>query len=316
MTHIEPPLRVVALSSALDLTAHFAGIEDPRLILLRPDQVTDPETIDMALVWRPEDDAFHRFPNVRLVSSIAAGVDNIIACPSLPADAVVVRVRDEAQALMMAGYAVAHVVWHHRRMDDHARAQAAGRWDRGIRPAMASETTVGVLGFGLMGRAVARAVAALGYRVVAARHSQGDNEPGIEVFCGPDAIHEVAERAQILVNVLPLTDRTRDVLDARLFARMPMGASLVQIGRGEQMVESDLLDALDSGRIRSATLDVFRQEPLPEGHRFWSRPELILTPHRASDPAKEEIIRQLVENALAFRAGHVPPGLVNRDAGY
>ncbi|WP_052362665.1 NAD(P)-dependent oxidoreductase [Falsirhodobacter sp. alg1] len=310
------PMRVVALSSTFDLVNVFAKVRDPRLVLLRPEEVADPMAIDMALAWKPQDDAFDRFPNVRMVHSIAAGVDSIVGCPSLPADAVVARVRDDAQAMMMAGFAAAHVVWHHRRMADHTRAQAEGLWERSFRPPMSSDVTVGILGFGLMGRACARAIAALGYRVIAARNSAGGTAEGVEILSGPSAINEVAARADILVNVLPLTDATRDILNADLFARMPMGASLVQIGRGEQLVDADLLAALDAGRIRSATLDVFRQEPLPAGHPYWTRKEVLMTPHKASDSSHGEIMRQLVENCELYRAGQPPKGRVDRGNGY
>ncbi|WP_128254130.1 2-hydroxyacid dehydrogenase [Falsirhodobacter deserti] len=310
------PLRVVALSSTFDLVEMFADARDPRLILLRPEEVEDPLAVHLALAWKPPANAFQRFPNVRLVHSIAAGVDSITACPSLPTEAVIARVRDDAQATMMAGFAAAHVIWHHRRMHDHARAQAERRWERSFRPAMPFDVTVGILGYGLMGRAVGRALVALGYRVIAARSSEGEAEPGVELFTGPASIGEVAARANILVNVLPLTPATRDILNADLFARMPTGASLIQIGRGEHLVEDDLLHAMDTGRIRSATLDVFRQEPLPTAHPFWTRPDILITPHKASDASRKEIMRQLVENCEDHRAGRTPRGLVNRVAGY
>lgn len=310
------PLRVVALCSSLDLVDLFAHARDPRLTLLRPDEVEDPNDIDIALAWRPRDDAFHAFPNVRLVHSIAAGVDGIIACPSLPAEAVVARVRDEAQAVMMAGFAAAHVVWHHRRMHEHGIAQAQQRWERGFIPPLPAEVTVGILGFGLMGRAIAEALLTLGYRVLAARNSNGPANAGVEVISGPDAPLAVAARADILVNALPLTDATRDILNAALFARMPKGASLIQIGRGEHLVEADFLDALESGHIRSATLDVFRQEPLPAEHPFWTRPGILVTPHKASGASKVEIMRQLIANCMEHRAGRRPAGAVDRAVGY
>ncbi|MBY6092252.1 2-hydroxyacid dehydrogenase [Maritimibacter alkaliphilus] len=307
---------VVALSVPFDLLAMFGPDAAPRVNLINPEDVTDPEAIRYALCWCPADDAFARFPNVELAMSIAAGVDAIVACPSLPDGAVVGRVRDEDQAQMMAGFAVWNVIHHHRRMGDMQRNHAAGLWDRSFSPRPPREVTVGVLGFGLMGRACAEAIAAAGFTVVAARHRDGPSVPGIEQVCGPDAVDRVAARADILVNVLPLTESTRDILDARLFALMPKGAVLVHIGRGEHMVEEDLLAALESGQISAASLDVFRQEPLPEGHPFWTHPAVVMTPHKASVSTKAETIRQLVENCEAIRAGRPAPGAVDRAAGY
>lgn len=310
------PIPVVVLSEVFDL-ASIIGIEGhPQIRLLRPEDVENPEEIEFALAWRPPAESFDRFPNLKLVSSIAAGVDSILSCPSLRDDIVVTRIRDEAQAQMMAGFAAWNVVWHHRRMGDFVRNQATRTWERSYRPEVPGEVTVGVLGFGLMGRACALAVAALGYKVVAARRSDGPEEPGIEVISGPDAPQQVAARAQILINVLPLTEDTRDLLDKDFFALMPEGASLIQIGRGEHVVEADVLDALDSGRIGSATFDVFRQEPLPPEHPFWARPEILITPHKASDTTRAEVLRQLAENCIAIAAGGAPPGAVDRGAGY
>ena len=217
---------------------------------------------------------------------------------------------------MMAGFAVWHVVHHHRRMGDYIEAQASGRWDRGYRADMASDVPVGLLGFGLMGRAVAQALVALGYPVIAASRSGGAGMEGVEIVAGPEAIGQVAARARILINLLPLTEHTVNLLDADLFARMPEGAVLVQLGRGEHLVEPDLLATLDRGHLAAASLDVFRQEPLPPDHVFWSHPKIVVTPHKASDTTRAEILRQLADNYTALMAGKTPPGAVDRDAGY
>ncbi|MDK3016758.1 2-hydroxyacid dehydrogenase [Pseudodonghicola flavimaris] len=310
------PIPVVALSSVFDLAGRLGEADHPEIRLLRPEEIDDPASIEVALAWAPTENAFAAYPNLRLVSSIAAGVDSILACPSLPQDAVVVRIRDEEQALMMAGFAAWSVVWCHRHMGTYVENQKTRSWDREFRPVLPSQVTVGVLGFGLMGRACARAIAAMGYRVVAARRSDGAGEPGVELISGPDAPQRVAAQSQIVVNVLPLTEETRDLLDRDFFALMPEGASLVQIGRGEHLVEADFLAALDEGRIASAVMDVFRQEPLPEDHPFWGRPEILITPHKASDTTRSEILRQLAENFAALTEGMAPPGAVDRGAGY
>jgi glyoxylate/hydroxypyruvate reductase len=268
----------------------------------------------------PEERAFDAYPNLKMVSSIAAGVDSILACPSLPKDVVVTRVRDHAQADLMAGFAAWQVVWHHRRMGDYIANQARRSWDRSFRPQAPGSVTVGVLGYGLMGRRCAMAIAAMGFRVLVARNSVPTTPEasldGIEIIAGPGAILSVAAEADILVNVLPLTDTTRDLLDGNFFAQMKPGAALVQMGRGEHMVEADLIEALDSGQLAGASVDVFRQEPPAEDHPFWSHPRIMVTPHKASDTTPAEILRQVKENFSALREGRLPPGLVNREAGY
>ncbi|WP_428926828.1 2-hydroxyacid dehydrogenase [Marinibacterium sp. SX1] len=310
------PILVVALSEPFDLVANFKEDQDPRVTLVRPDEVEDPGAVTCAIAWRPAADAFDPYPNIKMVSSIAAGVDSIMDCPSLPSGVTVTRIRDEEQARMMAGFAAWHVLHHHRRMGDYLDNQKAARWDRSYRAPMASEVTVGLLGFGLMGQHTARALVAMGYRVLAASRSGNAALDGVEILSGPGAVAAVAARADYLVNLLPLTDETRDILDAALFATMPAGAVLIQLGRGEHLVEPDLLAALDRGHLAAASLDVFRDEPLPADSPFWAHPRVVVTPHKASDTTRSEILRQVAENYAALIAGETPPGAVDRDAGY
>lgn len=310
------PIDVVGLSESFDLCAVMAEASDPRIRLLRPEDIEDPTKITCALAWRPASEDFAAYPNLKMVSSIAAGVDSIIGCPSLPENAIVTRVRDEEQARMMAGFAVWNVVYHHRKMGEYLANQATQSWDRAYRAPVGSDVTIGILGFGLMGRHTARALATLGYRVIAASRSGGEPECGVELVSGADAIQNVAKQSDMLINLLPLTDATRDVLNAELFSTMPKGAVLIQLGRGEHLVEEDLIPALDNGTLSAASLDVFREEPLPEGHAFWSHPDIVVTPHKASDTTRAEILRQMAENYTALIKGNLPPGAVNRTAGY
>lgn len=320
MTSSVQTMEIVALSQTFDLARLFVQGDDQAVRVVRPEEVTDPQRIEIALAWRPEDKAFDAYPNLKMVSSIAAGVDSILACPSLRQATVVTRVRDHSQADLMAGFAAFQVIWHHRHMGDYIANQARHAWDRSFRPQAPGSVTVGVLGYGLMGKKCAMAIAAMGFRVIVARNSVpafSEVVPdSVEVFAGSGAIQAVAAQADILVNILPLTETTRDILDGEFFAQMREGASLVQMGRGEHMIEDDLLAALDSGRLSGASVDVFRQEPPAEDHPFWSHPKIMVTPHKASDTSPAEVLRQVLENFTALREGRVPPGLVNREAGY
>ena len=310
----------VYLCSALDLPDLFgAAVEAaPGLKLYRPEDVPDPSRIRFALVWRPAPDAFEAYPNIALVQVIAAGVDGVLRNPSLPERAAVTRVHDEEQAAIMAGFAAWHVVWHHRRMGNYLAAQEAGTWDRTtiktLRPP--SQVTVGVLGYGLMGQAIATTVASMGFAVHAATRTGGDSGDGITRVAGPDAVQQVAARSDILINVLPLTDATRDILNADLFARMPEGAVLIQLGRGQHLVEDDLLAALDSGRIGGSSLDVFHTEPLPGDHPFWTHPKVIVTPHEASVTSPKAVSDTLVRSVQEIERGQRPTAAVDKTTGY
>lgn len=310
----------VYLCSSLDLPDLFgAALEaHPDIRVHRPEDVPDPACIRFALVWRPAPDAFNAYPNIELVQVIAAGVDGVLCNPSLPDGVVVARVHDPEQAAIMAGFAAWHVIWHHRTMGNYLEAQRASVWDRQtiktLRPP--SEVTVGLLGYGLMGQAIAATVASMGFPVLAASRSGGDGEDGITRISGSDAVRRVAANSDILINILPLTAATRNILNAALFATMPEGAALIQLGRGQHLIEDDLLAALDTGRIGGASLDVFQQEPLPSDHPFWSHPRIVITPHKASVTSPAAVTGDLVRSVRAMQAGQRPDGAVDRTTGY
>jgi glyoxylate/hydroxypyruvate reductase len=147
--------------------------------------------------------------------------------------------------------------------------------------------------------------------------AQQDEPPaGVSFESGEDAVLQVAARSRILINVLPLTHATRGILNARLFSAMPMGAALIQLGRGEHLVEEDLTRALDSGRLAGASLDVFRKEPLPPDHPWWRDPRILVTPHQASDSSPVLVADQVSRAALDVAAGRRPETAVDRANGY
>ncbi len=317
----EPPLEGVYLSAEFDLEPvyadAFARLDLP-VRLRRPEAVEDPSRIAFALAWRPHDDAFRPYTALRHAGSIAAGVDHLLDCPSLPDDAVVTRIVDPAQADMMAAWTLAHLVWHLRGFDAMRIRQREARWVREAPPA-ARDWPVGVLGAGVMGRRVAALVRQAGYPVRLASRTAPDAAslpPDVEVLSGEDAVGRIAATSRVLVNLLPLTDATRGLLDAALFARLPEGSVLLQFGRGEQLVEADLLDALETGRLASASIDVTSVEPLPPEHPFWTDPRIFLTPHVAADADVATVARQTAEAALAVAADRPVPNRVDRRAGY
>ncbi|GGB55903.1 glyoxylate/hydroxypyruvate reductase A [Tistrella bauzanensis] len=315
--------RCVCLSTMLDLKAIFGGgfaRHAPQVDLLEPEEaLAAPETVDFALAWKPAPDAFRPFPNLAFVSSIAAGVDNILACPSLPPGLPVLRVRDDDQARMMAGFAAWHVLWHHRGMATYIAQQRVALWRRVMEKRPAGDVRVAVLGFGHMGRVTAGVLAGLGYDVRALARRAPDPAlvpDGVTIVSGPDGTARIAARADMLINLLPLTDDTRGILSGALFDRMPMGSVLIQLGRGEHLVEDDLTAALDSGRIAAASLDVFAVEPLPPEHRFWHDPRILITPHEASEPNRDALARHIAAATDRLEAGELIPTMVDRQAGY
>lgn len=290
----------VATCSVLDMMHFFARpFADiaPEITLLTPDQVTDPSAVDFVLTFKPADDAFTPYPALRAVFSVGAGTDAILECPSLP-DVPVFRVEDPDQALQMAGFAAFHVIWHHRQMGDFLAAQTRHDWARRVGDQSPTLRRIGVMGFGMIGRAIAKALSELGYPVtVLSRSDPTDPLPGV-CHVKTDARDAFLGGTDILINVLPQTPETVGILNAELFNALPRGAALIQIGRGAQLVENDLLAALASGQLSGASLDVFETEPLAKGSPLWDHPRLFLTPHVASTPKHSAVVAH-VQRGLA-----------------
>jgi glyoxylate/hydroxypyruvate reductase A len=314
------PIKGVYLSSTVDLKAEYGEafkLFSDILHLRTPQEIANPSEIRFAVSWKPADNAFAPYPNIEMVCSIAAGVESILKCPSLPADVIVTRICDPDQAYMMAEFAVWQVIWYHRNMRQYLINESNHLWhwvDR--RPTR--DCTVGVLGFGTMGQAVARALVSLGFPVVAACRTARNKPdyPGITLLSGPNSIPNTAARSNILINLLPLTVETQFVLDADLFAAMPRASVLIQIGRGEHLVEDDLIAALDNGQLSAATLDVFRSEPLLSDHPYWDDPRIMVTPHDASESGVSVVVQQVATCIAELAQGKVPRFAVDRGRGY
>jgi glyoxylate/hydroxypyruvate reductase A len=309
----------VWLSDSFDLEAFYGPAlrrAGPDIRVLQPQDVAHPEDIRFALCWEPAQDAFARYPNLTLAMSVGAGVDALIAHCGVTPDMQIARIRDPHQADLMAGF-VAHEVLHHQR-GFHAlmHAAAAHEW-MPVSMRAPKSIIIAVLGHGTMGRAVTCALSALGFSVrVACRKPPENQIAGVTYCTGPDAAMQAAAGADYLVNVLPLTPETENTLNADLFRCLKSGAWLIQIGRGEHLVEDDLLAALDNGQLSGATLDVFRHEPLPRDHRFWSDPRLRITPHIASMSQTEVVAEQVVETIRALRDDAPMQFCIDRAKGY
>ncbi|SDM15779.1 D-isomer specific 2-hydroxyacid dehydrogenase, NAD binding domain [Modicisalibacter muralis] len=177
---------------------------------------------------------------------------------------------------------------------------------------------VTILGYGHMGRAVAQALLPMGYRVTGVRRSHHDTpeSASIEVMCGQAGLDSLLPRTDILINLLPLTPQTQGLLARPLFERLAEGAVLIHLGRGEQLIEADLLEALNSGHLAGASLDVFASEPLPPEHPFWDHPGVLVTPHDACRPTPQAVAEHLEECLRRVEAGEPLEPLVDSQRGY
>jgi len=272
------------------------------------------EEIDYALVWRPPAGMLASLPRLKAILSLGAGVDHLFDDVQLPAGMPVTRMVDAGLAVQMSEYAMYGVLHFHRSMDRYALMQRERQW-RQLPAVPPSQRTVGVMGLGVLGGDFACKAQVMGFRVIGwSRRARGLE--GVAEYHGSEGLAPFLAATQILVNFLPLTQETNGILDRRLFAQLPRGAFLVNLARGGHLVEEDLVEALDSGQVGGALLDVFVQEPLPAGHAFWQHPKILVTPHIAGQAIADLMVEQVVDNIRRLERGETPCGLVDRKRGY
>jgi glyoxylate/hydroxypyruvate reductase A len=305
-----------------------------RLLLARGELPDD--QIDAAIVANPPPGSLSGLPGLRLIQSLWAGVDRLLTDASLPAGVPIARMVDPAMNAAMAETALWATLALHRGFFNYARQQQAALW-RPLSQQRADEVPVLVLGHGQMGQAVARRLAQQAYPVTAWRRGAGPSaatgpqaptgldaatpdrgaaQPPVRLLCGAAALDDALAQTRIIINLLPLTADTRGLIDARLLARLPRGASLVNLARGAHVVDADLLAALESGQVGRAVLDVFHTEPLPDDHPYWRHPQVTVLPHAAAATDARSAARVVAHNITALAAGAPLRDLVARDAGY
>lgn len=273
--------------------------------------IDDPAGVEAALVYRAPLGFFPKLPGLRGVLSFAAGVDGLIDHPELP-DVQVARMVDPELTRTMCEYVLGAVLHIHREFGHYAREQARKNWYYEP-PKRTDERTIGILGRGVLGGAAAITLARHGFPVMTWSRSPGGPDQSTN-FTGPDGLAEMLPHCTILVCLLPLTDRTRGLLDKSLFDQLPRGAALINAGRGAQVVDDDLLAALDSGQISDAILDVFHVEPPDDSHRFWTHPHVLMTPHIASYSMPISAAVPIVENLERLRRGEPLQHQVTRES--
>lgn len=288
---------------------------DPSLdIRLFPD-VGDPAGIEAAVCWTQHDMAeLRRYPNLKLIVSMGAGVDHLLRPPGPPPGIPVARLKDARLTQGMAEWVLLNVLRFHRQDLEYREQQAARIWNELPAPDT-HKRRVGILGLGELGGASARILRALEFPVMGWTRSPRSLE-GVETFHGAAGLDAMLAQTDILVCLLPLTPDTRGVINARTLALLPRGAFLINAARGGHVVADDLLAALDSGHIAGAALDVFEPEPLPADHRFWTHPKVLVWPHAASITIPSSAAPQVVENLQRAREGRPLINLVDFSAGY
>jgi glyoxylate/hydroxypyruvate reductase len=284
-------------------------------VLVSRGEVAD-AAIAAAIVANPAPAALAGLPGLRLIQSLWAGVERLLADPTLPADVPIARMVDPAMNQAMAETALWATLSLHRGFPAYARQQADACWQP-LPQRRADEVPVLVLGGGQMGGTAAEALARQGYPVTVWRRSAAGRSPdGCRAIAGMPALRAALPQAQVVINLLPLTPQTAGLIDYGFLAALPPDAGLVNLARGAHVVDADLLAALDAGALGHAVLDVFQTEPLPADHRYWRHPRVTVLPHAAAMTDHRSAAAMAARNIEALAQGAPLAHLVARDAGY
>lgn len=295
----------------------FRRLEPEREIAWTRTMPADPD-IRFAVVWKQPQGMLAGLPNLRAVFSAGAGVDHLLADPELPA-VPVIRMVDPDLTMRMSEYVVWQVLDHLRQGRRYRAQQAQKTWRELAQPA-ANEVTVGFLGTGVLGSDAAAKLAALGFRLAGWSRTP-KTIAGVDCHYGPSGLKPFLATCDIVVVLLPLTAETRGILDRGFFAAMkrdtPLGGPvLINAGRGGLQVDADIGDALDSGALMAASLDVFQTEPLPAASPLWAHPRVTVTPHAAASSSPKSLVPAILRQMAAIEAGGMPENTVDRAAGY
>jgi glyoxylate/hydroxypyruvate reductase A len=268
---------------------------------------------DHAVVWAPPQQFFDEQMGLRGIFNIGAGVDALLKL-KLPPQATVVRLDDAGMSVQMAEYVCHAVIRHFREFDAYEADIRAGQWSY-RKPLERSEFPVGVMGLGVLGARVAQSVAQFDFPVMGWSRSAKEID-GVRCFAGAEQFSDFLSATRILVNLLPLTPETRDIMCLQTLSKLHKGGYVINVARGAQLVDEDLLTLLDGGHLAGATLDVFRTEPLPSEHPFWRHPRITITPHTSARTLRDQSIAQIARKIRSLEAGQPMVGIVDRVRGY
>jgi glyoxylate/hydroxypyruvate reductase A len=275
--------------------------------------IGNPDDIDYLAAWLPPDDLEQTLPNLKVLFALSAGVDQLDLSripPTLP----VVRLLDPGISQGMSEYACFAVLGLHRDMLRYRQQQQQGQW-QAHRLVPAAKRRVGVMGLGLQAQQILSSLKPFGFALSGWARSQHHID-GVQCHAGTEQLPAFLAQCDILLCALPLTEHTEGILCRELFDQLPPGAALINMGRGGHLLEQDLLDALDSGQLSAAVLDVLQQEPASPQHPLWHHPNILLTPHIAAMTQPDSAFPNLLENIRRFARGEPMQGQVDRRRGY
>lgn len=268
---------------------------------------------DYAVVWAPPQQFLDEQSQLKALFNIGAGVDALLKL-KLPTGTVIVRLDDAGMSVQMAEYVCHAVIRHFREFDGYEADIRQGQWSF-RRPCNRKDFPVGVMGLGVLGQRVVQALRMFEFPVYGWSRSPRMLD-GVVCHHGGEGFNRFLSSCRVLVNLLPLTPETEDILNRDTLARLQPGGYVINVARGGHLVDDDLVALLDSGHLGGATLDVFRTEPLPAGHVFWNHPKITITPHTSARTLRDESIAQIANKMRALERGKPVAGVVEPTRGY
>ncbi|MBN3581863.1 glyoxylate/hydroxypyruvate reductase A [Algoriphagus aestuarii] len=285
--------------------------QDPDLkIQVYPD-IKSPQEVEVVMLWNHPKGILNSFPNLKLISSMGAGVDHILNDDSVPEEIPIVRIVDEKLTFSMTNYVIMGVLNFHRQITRYQKDQSNHIWDMS-NPEI--PVKVGVMGVGALGGDVLEKLSFMGFEVAGFGFSEKRDFP--YSYYSKDEIQQFLSSVNVIVCLLPLTPDTENILNLELFSQCNPGSYLINVARGKHLVEEDLMVALEKGYLSGALLDVYRKEPLPADHPFWEEEKIMMTPHIASVTNPQAAAPQVIENIRRVKANQPLNNLVIRQRGY
>ena len=283
----------------------------PKIPLLIGNKTKNPEDVTLAMVWKQKHGVLSKFKNLKLIVSMGAGVDNVISDKTIPSEIPICRIVDKQMAFSMSNYIIMAVLNYHRNWYDFDNAQQKKHWaqfeidERDI--------NIGILGTGHLGMDVAKKLYSLGFNVFG--YSKNKKSTPFKSFYG-DSLSSFLKNINVLICTVPLTPKTKRLLNKNFFKKLNNQTYLINVSRGEVQVEKDIIEAINNGKLSGAFLDVFEEEPLPKNSPIWSHPKIKLTPHIASLSYSDEGVRQVMENFDRLNKNKTLLNLVDRKKMY
>ena len=275
----------------------------------------DVNEVEYAVVWKHPRGILNKYPNLKAILSLGAGVDHIISDPELPEGLPIVRLVDKKLTHEMCLHSLHWVLHFHSDQYLYRIQQQSREWIQQS-SVQSEDRTIGIMGLGNIGKAIGDSLINLDFKVVGWGARPKESLGGIEYYCGHEQLADFLSQTDILINVLPLTEDTKNILTKIELAFLPKGSFIINIGRGGIINESDLLTSLDSGHITAVALDVFAQEPLPENNSLWDHPSVYVTPHIAGQSNPGSAAQTIADNIRLIEKGETPYPIYSHSSGY